>query len=95
MTILHLIRRSAFETNDFEQCLHILTQDDCLVLLDDGCYNLHHSLLNTAPCQTVMLNKHAQARGIKTEDSSSHVTLISMTTLVELTFTYNSVMTWQ
>jgi len=44
MTTLHIVRQSAFNTNDFAQCLQILGNNDVIVFIDDGCYNLHHHL---------------------------------------------------
>jgi len=95
MTILHLVRRSAFETNDFAQCLNTITSKDCLVLLDDGCYNLHHTLLKSVPCALQVIKGHVVARGINVEQHVKTVKLISMTSLVELTFNYQKTITWQ
>lgn len=44
MTTLHIVRQSAFNSNDFAQCLQILGNNDVIVFIDDGCYNLHHHL---------------------------------------------------
>ncbi len=46
MSTLHLVRKSAFTTNDFAQCLSVLDHQDAIVLMDDGCYNLNHSLMD-------------------------------------------------
>ncbi|WP_159819953.1 sulfurtransferase complex subunit TusB [Colwellia sp. 20A7] len=44
MTTLHIVRQSAFTTNDYSQCLQVLGDNDVIVFIDDGCYNLHHHL---------------------------------------------------
>jgi tRNA 2-thiouridine synthesizing protein B len=95
MTTLHLVRRSAFETNDFAQCLNTTTNKDCLILLDDGCYNLHHTLLKSAPCAVKAIKEQVLARGISVEQQANTVKLISMAALVELTFGYQKTITWQ
>ncbi|MEI6894160.1 MAG: sulfurtransferase complex subunit TusB [Colwellia sp.] len=98
MSTLHLVRQSAFVTNDFAQCLHVLGQQDGLVLMDDGCYNLSHTLMQSLIQQennTVSLNimtSHAHARAIM---PLKEVQLIDIAELVDLTFTYGTVITWQ
>jgi len=97
MSILHLVRSSAFQRTDFSQCIEVLSAGDHLVLLDDACYNLHHPLLTQAQ-EKLSLEKiavvasHAKARAI---DLPQTVTGISMTDLVQLTFNTDSVVTWQ
>lgn len=92
MTILHLVRRSAFETTDFEQCLAMLSKNDEVVLLDDGCYNLRHPLAASITNKLMVITPHAQARAIQVANKED---LITMTDLVNLTFKHNSVITWQ
>ena len=96
MSILHIVRRSAFETNDFYQCIEMLQSTDTLVFTDDGCYNLDHSLL--AEVQNILADKaihalttHCQARAI----NSSGINAIEMSTFVSLCFTAKATMTWQ
>lgn len=97
MSILHLVRSSQFQSTDFSQCLGLLASDDRLVLLDDGCYNLHHPLLVQAqekllPEKIAVVTSHAQARAVVLPETT---TGISMTELVHLTFISDSVVTWQ
>ena len=97
MSILHLVRSSQFSSTDFSQCLALLTADDQLTLLDDGCYNLHHPMLREAQKKLslkkiAVISKHARARAITIPDN---ITEITMTDLVHLTFNNNSVVTWQ
>ncbi len=92
MTILHLVRKSAFETSDFQQCIDTLGFGDQLVLLDDGCYNIHHPLFNRLTEKVLMVQVHAQARAVKAQ---TNTLVISMKDVVKLTFKHNSVITWQ
>ena len=98
MNIIHLLRTPAFNNQDFEQCLLTIKANDALVFIDDGCYNLTHSafiaLKKSTPSVTVFhIQEHTTARAIQTDNAQS--TPISMAKLVELTFQYGSVLTWQ
>lgn len=98
MSTLHLVRQSAFATNDFAQCLSVLDHQDAIVLMDDGCYNLKHSLMDSLIKRvdgTININviaSHAQARAIETLTEINH---IDMNDVVELTFNHKKVITWQ
>lgn len=97
MPTLHIVRQSAFNSDDITQCLQVLRNKDVIVLVDDGCYNLHHPLISTLSSdnsvQLHVIDKHAKARGI-TIDEALYST-ITMSDLVELTLTTNRVITWQ
>jgi tRNA 2-thiouridine synthesizing protein B len=98
MTILHIQRTSAFDKNDFAQCVATVQSNDALVFIDDGCYNVTHSLFNTlkslhADVKVFHIQEHAQARAVKIINSQSQP--IAMAQLVELTFEYDSTITWQ
>lgn len=98
MSILHIQRTSAFEKSDFSQCIAAILPEDALILIDDGCYNINHSLFKALKEQSsdipvFHLQQHAQARAIK--PSASQSTEITMEQLVELTFKYDSTITWQ
>tara|TARA_R110001592_G_scaffold408_10_gene2316 strand:- start:3589 stop:3894 length:306 start_codon:yes stop_codon:yes gene_type:complete len=101
MTTLHIVRQSAFNTNDFSQCLHVLGNNDVIVFIDDGCYNLQHNLINnlinsidgTKNIQLKVINQHANARAIIINEEI--FTKITMTELVSLTFENDRVITWQ
>ena len=96
MSTLHLIRQSAFATNDFAQCLSVVNQDDAIVLMDDGCYNVNHALINNLMKQVGdninIVASHAKARAI---EANKTIKLIEMADVVTLTFTHNKVITWQ
>lgn len=98
MTILHIQRTSAFDKNDFAQCVLSIKPDDALIFIDDGCYNVSHPLFVTFKEHSPEVNvyhikTHAQARGLNVSCSVS--TPITMEQLVDLTFRYNSSITWQ
>lgn len=97
MTTLHLVRQSAYNSNDFAQCLHVLGNNDVIVFIDDGCYNLTHNLLNSIDSnkniQLKVITQHAKARAIIINEAL--FTKITMTDLVSLTFENNRVITWQ
>ncbi|NQZ83835.1 MAG: sulfurtransferase complex subunit TusB [Colwellia sp.] len=101
MTILHLIRSSAFSSNDLKQCISNIEHYDNVVLLDDGCYNINHPLMKQLQDKSSMINlyivkDHAQARAVNFDDISKEVlNSITMTELVALTFSNDSVVTWQ
>jgi tRNA 2-thiouridine synthesizing protein B len=98
MSTLHLVRQSAFATNDFAQCLSVLDHQDSIVLMDDGCYNLKHSLMDSlikrvdGTLSINVITSHAQARAI---DISAAVQHIEISDVVELTFNHTKVITWQ
>ncbi|MBU2871465.1 sulfurtransferase complex subunit TusB [Colwellia sp. E2M01] len=98
MNTLHLVRKSAFTHNDFAQCLSMFAQDDAIVFMDDGCYNLNHTLIKSLlermgkNINLNVISSHAQARAI---DNHLNVKCIAMSDLVDLTFTHKQVITWQ
>ncbi len=97
MATLHLVRQSAFATNDLLQCIEVVAENDEVVLIDDGCYSLNHPALvklfdNEINITVKVVEKHALARGIKIP---KQITAIKVKTLVELTFYLETVITWQ
>lgn len=102
MTTLHIVRQSAFNSDDFAQCLHVLGNNDVIAFIDDGCYNLQHRLLNSTDSNTLFSKKsiqlkviaqHAKARSVPIDESK--ITHITMNDLVSLTFENDRVITWQ
>jgi len=98
MTILHIQRTSAFSKKDFAECIQTVQADDALLFIDDGCYNLNHPLFNSLKSKqpdvkVFHIQDHAQARAINVLASQS--TSITMAQMVELTFEYDSTITWQ
>jgi len=97
MTTLHIIRQSAFTTTDFSHCLQVAGNNDVIVFIDDGCYNLNHNSINVVDSkkniQLKVIKHHADARAISIDNEI--FTAIDMTDLVSLTFSNNRVITWQ
>ncbi len=97
MATLHIVRQSAFITSDFAQCLQVLGNEDVIVFIDDGCYNLSHNLINSIDSnvnvQLKVIAQHAQARAITINEDV--FTKITMDNLVSLTFDNDRVITWQ
>ncbi|RHW77116.1 sulfurtransferase complex subunit TusB [Colwellia sp. RSH04] len=97
MATLHLVRKSAFNSQELLQCCQVLTSLDILILIDDGCYNLNHDLL--ADIKEIIsvkhikvIKHHAAARG---QYVPKDIERISMSDLVSLTFETENVITWQ
>lgn len=97
MTTLHIVRQSAFSSDDFAQCLQLLGNNDVITFIDDGCYNLQHNLINSIDgnknIQLTVVEQHANARAIAINDAI--ITKITMADLVTLTFENDRVITWQ
>lgn len=96
--MLHLVRTSAFQSNDFEQCLNVVQPSDTIVLLDDGCYNLNHVLWQQALSKVALtalyiIEAHAQARAINIDNDS--VSLLSLDALMTLICETEKSVTWQ
>jgi tRNA 2-thiouridine synthesizing protein B len=98
MSMLHLVRSSAFQSNDFEQCLNVIQASDTIVLLDDGCYNLNHHLWQQALSKVALpalyiIEAHAQARAINIDNDK--VNLLSLDALMTLICETEKSVTWQ
>lgn len=98
MPTLHLVRQSAFSTNDFGLCLDTSNIDDSIVFIDDGCYCISHPLFkqfdtgNNKGIRFYIIAEHAQARALPLNDT---VKAITMNDLVKLTFDMDNSITWQ
>lgn len=94
MSTLHLVRQSAFNRNDFQQCIDVLAEQDTMILMDDGCYNLKHPLMTDllTKININVITMHAQARAVEV---ITGIKQVSMADVVTLTFTHNKVITWQ
>ncbi len=66
--------------------------------MDDGCYNLKHSLLESliervdGSININVIATHAKARAL---EITAAVNAIEMNDVVKLTFNHNKVITWQ
>jgi len=95
MTTLHIVRESAFTTNDFVQCLQTVKDNDCIVFTDDGCYNLTHPCIEQVSVRVELkaISEHVNARAVNLTNTKA--TAITMNELVALTFQADRVITWQ
>jgi len=99
MATLHIVRQSAFSSDDLAQCLQIVGNTDVIAFTDDGCYNIQHSLIDSNPLfinksiQLKVIEQHATARAININDDK--ITKITVHDLVSLTFENDRVITWQ
>jgi sulfur relay protein TusB/DsrH len=98
MSMLHLVRTSAFQANDFQQCLKVIQTSDTLVLLDDGCYNLSHDLWQKALSKITLsalyiVEAHAQARAIAIDKNI--INTLSLEALMTLICETEKSVTWQ
>jgi len=98
MSMLHLVRTSAFQTNDFQQCLNVVQVNDTIVLLDDGCYNLNHDLWQQASKKVAssslyIIEAHAQARAITIDNNN--ISTLSLDALMTLICETEKSVTWQ
>lgn len=93
MSILHIVRSSAFKTNQLQQCLVLLGNDDRVFLIDDGIYNVSHILLQDIKNLIFVLEPHLTARNIQI--TNQHHSIASYNDLVKETENAESVITWQ
>ena len=93
MTILHILRTSAFTTNQLTNCLTSMSEGDDLVLMDDGCYSLPHPSLNKLNRSFYIIEEHAIARAVNID--SDKIKAITLSEFLALTFNHKSTITWQ
>jgi tRNA 2-thiouridine synthesizing protein B len=98
MSMLHLVRTSAFQTADFQECLNVVKTNDTIVLLDDGCYNLNHDLWQEALNKVALpalyiIEAHAQARAVTVDKDK--INTLSLDALMTLICETQKSVTWQ
>lgn len=94
MATLHLVRTSAYSDNLLALCIDVCQTDDSIIFVDDGCYNLTHSLIHDELIQQLNLYfiaAHGKARNMKNAD----LTAIELDALLSMSFSHNNVITWQ
>ncbi|WP_448568829.1 sulfurtransferase complex subunit TusB [Thalassotalea ganghwensis] len=97
MSSLHVLRVSA-PHQQVSLCLSNLKDNDMLLLVDDGCYNLRlpimSKFLDTITIeQCFIIKEHLIARGVNTSVSKSNQ--ITYQQALSLIFNAQNVMTWQ
>ncbi|QDP01359.1 sulfurtransferase complex subunit TusB [Thalassotalea sp. PS06] len=95
MANLHIIRSSGFTHGKLQQCLATVIDDDAILLIDDGVYNLNHpELLKVIGSRPLFaLEEHVIARGLT--PSRSEVKYCDYNKFVALTLDADKVITWQ
>lgn len=78
-----------------QQCLATVIDDDAILLIDDGVYNLNHpKLLKVIETHPIFaLEEHVIARGLT--PARSDVTYCDYNKFVALTLDADKVITWQ
>lgn len=95
--MLHIIRNSGFSSNALTQCLDIVLPQDSILLMDDGCYNLSHTLLLQAAkerhdIKVYFISLHADARA---QDSTHNAFIATtLTEVLTLLFKHDNSITW-
>ncbi|WP_206485738.1 sulfurtransferase complex subunit TusB [Thalassotalea sp. G2M2-11] len=91
---LHILRSSPFADKQADLMVNYMSVNDSVVLIDDGCYLLHHHNLKK------LLEKHTQLYAIESHvdaralESNQAVSLISLATLNALVFSHHNSVTW-
>lgn len=95
-TILHIVNQSPFERPCLEQCLSNFSENDGIILLENGVYSLlpkhpYASTLATKTCFAIKAD--LDARGIKiTENAQAE--LIDFKQFAQLCTEYDLVQSW-
>lgn len=91
--ILHIIGTPPSDRTTFQTCSAALSEDDCLLLIEDAAYWLlphHKAELMRLPARVVALQPDILARGI----DPSGVNTVDDAGFVELTIIHDSVISW-
>ncbi|OKY24961.1 DsrH/TusB family sulfur metabolism protein [Thalassotalea sp. PP2-459] len=74
MSTLHLIRGSALN-NNFDHYQSLVSVDDDVILMDDGCYNVNILWLATLSTNRIfVVTEHMQARGLTVPEGVMEIT---------------------
>ena len=97
MAMLHIIRSSGYNSSALAQCLNMVLPQDSLLLMDDGCYNVSHTLLlklllDKPDISVYFISQHANARAQKPINNT--FTATTLTEVVSLLFKHDNSITW-
>ncbi|MDO6428859.1 hypothetical protein Q4489_17775 [Thalassotalea sp. 1_MG-2023] len=91
MSTLHLIRESALNHN-FDHYQSLVSVDDDVIFMDDGCYNVNTLWLVTLSTKRIfVVAEHMQARGLTVPEG---VTEMTAKQLPEQLFKHTNNITW-
>ena len=97
MMILHTVNRSPFQQATLAPCLARCSENDGILLLEDGVYGALQShpqadQLSTITCFAIEAD--IQSRGLSTQPLIETVTLIDFERFVTLSCDYSMVLSW-
>ncbi len=92
MSILHIVRSNGFNDDRLQQCLNLLAENDKLLLIDDGVYNVSHPTCASLTQAIFAIDSHCQARNIVEQ---GNVKQINIEEFVNLSEHAEKVITWQ
>lgn len=88
---LHLIQKSPFSSSVLKDCLNLINEDDCILLMQDGVYAQQDPALLALSNVTYIIEDDATARGIQ---SHNHTQCINYQDFVELCAKSDNVISW-
>ena len=91
MASLHIISTSPYSSGITDQAINILSDEDTVLLIGDGCYGLSYSPLQKLNQAVYVLSEDAKARGVGiTQEASA----IDYNEFVELCAQHQPIVTW-
>lgn len=91
--ILHTVNKSPFGNHCLQDCLNVCTDNDTVLLLEDGVYGINFPALSNSPFRVYALQADIAARGL-TDSIPETVTVIDDATFVTLCTEYSKVVSW-
>jgi tRNA 2-thiouridine synthesizing protein B len=96
-TILHTVNQSPFSHQALNNCIHVYTEGDAILLLENGVYAclLSQPLIEALSNKKVFaLSDDIEARGLDSCQISNQIEIISFKKFVELTIEHDMVQSW-
>ncbi|MFB1037212.1 MAG: sulfurtransferase complex subunit TusB [Sinobacterium sp.] len=93
--ILHTVNKASTDSSALAQCLAVIGNDDCLILIEDGVYNalLETEQLSALGDRCSVLKADADGRGIAAKVAGSF-SLVSYEQFVELVANCKLTQSW-
>lgn len=101
MSTLHTINKSPYSHNTFTSCLKVCSENDGILMLEDGVFGAINSAPGADELQTLIqhgvgvfaLISDIKARGLE-EKLAPNIMLIDYNSFVQLTLNHRSVQSW-